>query len=85
MPPPASILSVTIDKTVSDLLVSLRALLAHEPSRARLIELIETVLANADKRAKHAIDRRAADLEPFCILGSAEPIRLELLHLGQID
>jgi hypothetical protein len=42
----------TIDKTVGDLLVSLRALLAHEPSRARLIELIETVLANADKRAK---------------------------------
>jgi hypothetical protein len=29
-----------------------RALPAHEPSRARLIELIETVLANADKRAK---------------------------------
>jgi hypothetical protein len=44
----------TIDQTVSDLLVS-RALLAHEPSRARLIELIEMVLANADKRAKRPV------------------------------
>jgi hypothetical protein len=41
-----------IDKTVSDLLLSSRALEAHEPSRARVIELIEIALASADKRAK---------------------------------
>jgi hypothetical protein len=41
-----------MDKTVSNLLASLRALVAHEPSRARLIEPIEMVLASADKRAK---------------------------------
>jgi hypothetical protein len=35
--------------------------------------------------SQHAIDRRAANLEPFCNLGGAKPIGLEFLHLALIN